>query len=198
VLLTRNLNGIIYRYLFPYLCIVFAILLIFAKPLDDLLRPLGYDHDLVSHFPFVLYSQLISINKNAHIYFHILDVTVWMSVAVWGTRLIAGAIFLKQYDALYLTVSRRLSDTPLGVRYVFYAGVVLFVLAIFTIAFVPTQPKMLHDPETNFVVSYLPGVFTFLFALMYYVWGFVFTESALFLLWKIFRQRRADTRLALK
>ncbi len=195
VLLTRDLNGIIYRYLFPHLCIVFAILILFAKPLDFALRPLGYDNGFVSYFPFVryLHSHLISFNENAHpdiAYFHVLDLTVWMSVAVWGSRLVAGVVFLKRYDALYLMVSRRLSKMPLGLRCAFYAGVAWGVLVTFAITYVPVQPKMLRDPEVNFVISYLPGAFIFLFATAYYVLGFLLTELALFLLWKLVRQRR--------
>ncbi|MGA9949989.1 MAG: hypothetical protein WBQ24_17200 [Xanthobacteraceae bacterium] len=166
--------------------------------MDIALRPLGYDDGFVSYFPFVryLYSHLISFNENYRpdiIYFHVLDITVWMSIAVWGIRLVTGTIFLKQYDALYLIVSRRLSDMPLGLRWAFYGGLAWVVLATFAITYVPVQPKMFRDPEINFVVSHFPGAFVFLFASTYYVFGFLLTEPTLFLLWKLVRQRRADS-----
>jgi hypothetical protein len=181
---------------------VFAILLVFAKLLDGALRPLGYNDAFVSYFAFVryLYSHLISFNENYRpyiIYFHVLDITVWISVAVWGIRLVTGVVFLRQYDALYLIVSRRLSKMPLGFRWAFYSSVIWGASAILAITYVPVQPEMLRHLEINFLVSYLPAAFVFLFALTYYVSGFLITEAALFLLWKLVRQGRAKKRLEL-
>jgi hypothetical protein len=182
-----------------------AILFLLAKPLDNALRPLGYNDGFVSYFPFVryLYSHLISFNENAHpdiMYFHVLDVTVWMSVAVWGSRLVAGIIFLKQYDYVYWTVSRRLSNILLTRGHqlrctlytsILYVSIFWVLLTPFVITYLGVDQKILLDPVVNFLVSSFPAMFVFLFASLYFIWGFIFTEPALFLLWKVVRQKRA-------
>jgi hypothetical protein len=187
------LKDFIERYVTVVVIVASAVTFTFDDAAKSFLQATGYNNNFVSFFPFVrsLYFSLLSygVLERAHLfYFHALDAFVWLSIIVWGVRLIAGVIFLKQYDDLYQTFFLRARETlPFGrvcptcvlVAAPFFCMLVIFVM---------TQPVLLRDPGIAFVIRNYTGVFLFPLPIFYFIFGFFFTHAILLLLWKIFRQ----------
>lgn len=100
IFFTRDLNRFIYRFAYTRMLILFVVLFLFDRQVDRLLDLVGYRSDFVSYFPFLraLHAHLIStvgIENVSAAYFHVLDACLWMAIAVWGTRLIAGLFLLR-------------------------------------------------------------------------------------------------------
>jgi hypothetical protein len=105
VILTKSPYLVVY---FFFLAPPFAFVLPFAfeQQADKALRFFGYDNNFVSSFPFIrsLYFHLTSARWIGPLdvgYFHLLDAIVWGSIFVFGTRLLATLVYLKQYDDFF-------------------------------------------------------------------------------------------------
>lgn len=196
IFFTRDLNRFIYRFAYAGALILFVLLFLFSQQIDHLLTVLGYNSDFVSYFPFLraLYAHLISSVRVAHLstaYFHILDVCLCVSLAIWGGRLTAGVFFLRQYDGFYRGVSLAIARTPRLKVYGGLLGAILILLTPFFLTWDLMRPDTLKNPETILVLNLLPSAFFLSLAVMYFFCTGVAVEVSLFLLWRILRQRRA-------
>jgi hypothetical protein len=195
VLLTRDLRRILYPYVLIGAFVLLTVMLLFAPQVDIAMRLLGYEADVVSYFPFlrIFYFRLLSYNlipAAAVSYFHILDVALLLSLAVWGFRLAAGIIFLKQYDDLYLKLSRRLAETPRGRLFCAFLGVIVLLQLPLGTTYLMIQPKVFSAPEFVLLMAYLPAVYFLMFAALFWLSGFFVSELLLFLLWIVVRRYR--------
>lgn len=194
-LLTSGLRRLIYRHLYKPTPFLFIFVFVFHQQIDGVLQLLGYDAKFVSYFPFLrtLYARLdasVWLNHVSVTYFHVLDATLWLSLAIWGARLAAGLIFLKQYDDLYLAFSIRTKGVPRERVYVAYAGTLWLFVTPFFINYALMQPKILNDPEVLFIVTSSPTVYFLSLAVIYFFTAGFVAEVSLFLLWKFLRQKR--------
>jgi hypothetical protein len=163
---------------------------LFAQEVDKVLDLIGYDTHVISEFSFIRgwYLRLTEFPPTRNIdlaYFHVLDLTIWLTIAVWANWLVTGVIFLKQYDLFFGGVARRLAK-------VHRAQLFLFLMAVIAMPFAlnygPRPSRLLRDPIIAWFITQVPMLsFTF-FAFIYFVYGFVITFIALFILWKLFRQ----------
>jgi hypothetical protein len=110
----------------------------------------------------------MGIENVSKAYFHILDACLWMSFAIWGTRLTAGLFFLRQYDDLYRRVSLNIAHMPRERVYFLFIGSILICLSPIFITWVLMQPKILNDPEIMFVVNWLPIAYFLSLAVTYF------------------------------
>lgn len=176
---------------------LFAFILLFAfeKQADTALHLFGYDNDFISSFPFIrsLYFHLTSARWIGRLdvgYFHLLDATVWLSLGVWGTWLIAGLAFLKQYDDLFQKRLILLSERIRGREVLYYVGWIGLILAPSAITYFSMQDKILRDADIVFIIKRLPGLYFYVFAIVYFYNGAFFSTAALIFAWKLFRQKR--------
>jgi hypothetical protein len=193
LLLTRDLRRILYPYVLVGIFALLTVMLLFAPLFDSALRLLGHEADVVSYFPFlrIFYFRLLSYNlipATAVSYFHILDVALWLSLAVWGGRLAAGIVALKQYDDLYLKLLRRLAGTPRGQLFVLFLGAVLLVQSPLGTTYLMIQPKVFSAPEFILLMTYLPAVYFLMFGTLFWFGGFILSELLVFLLWVVVRR----------
>jgi hypothetical protein len=195
IFFTRDVNRFIYLFASTRTPFLFLFLFLFSHQIDHVLSIFGYKADFVSYFPFLraLHARLISsvkIGDVSTVYFHVLDVCVWMCLAVWGTRLTAGLFFLRQYDDFYQGVSLRLAHTPREQVYAGILGGIIASVAPFGVTYLLMQPKILNDPEIVFVVVWLPAAYFISLAVTYFYCTGCLVELSLFLLWKVLRQKR--------
>lgn len=196
IALTRDYSKIVYRYFFERAWMLFALMFLFPVQADGLLRLFGYDDNFISFFPFIrnLYLRLTSVPWIGQIdvgYFHLLDVTLWLSIFIWSSWLIIGLFFLRQYDDFFCRGLSRLADRTRdrGGRVAFYIGSILLFSSAIIVTYASGQDKILRAPEFIFVIKRIPALYFFLVAALYYYtalfWSFtIFTFS-----WKIFRQK---------
>lgn len=183
--------GVVHRCLFKQIIFTLVLAFIFVGPVDFGLQAIGYHNDFVSYFPFLreLYSAISQSSRLGPVstaYFHFLDVVIWPSIAVWGSRFLAGIICLKQYDDFYQFFVARLNAIPIGARLVAYLGFVLFSFAPFGMAYLGHQPTVLNSPLVIMLIRY--RVWFLVCAIVYYCSGFFIAEIWLLVLLKIFRQ----------
>jgi hypothetical protein len=91
VFLTRGLSVWLGQYAFYSVVVIFALIFLFGRQLDNFLWWVGYDSQFVSHFFFLRdqYSYWIGDKRYDQIGvepFHMLEITIWLSLALWGTR----------------------------------------------------------------------------------------------------------------
>ena len=113
VFMTRGLSVWLGQYAFYSVIVIFGLIFLFGRQLDEFLRWVGYDSQFVSHFFFLRdqYSHWVGDKRYDQIGvepFRLLEITIWLSLALWGTRFLAGILFLKQYDKLYLEMDRNI------------------------------------------------------------------------------------------
>ena len=174
--------------------VLILLMFLFERQVDNALRIVGYNDSFVSYFPFVrnIYFRLVSSHKLASIdaaHFHLLDVAVCLTVAVWGIWLALGVIFIKRYDAGFRVGLLYLLEGYRGRRVVMYFSWIFALLAPIIISLPPRLP--LDNPELLFVLRQIPGFYFFAIALSYYVCGgFLLGLSILILIWKMFCQNR--------
>lgn len=132
--MTRDLRRAISRYVFSGTLLAVALAFVFDELANRLLHLVGYSNLFVSSFPPIrnLYFYLSSSGAMESVSiadFHILDIFLWWSIALWALRLVTGLLYLKEHDDLYRVLSNHLAEQyPGGHRLVLY---VLAALAIF-------------------------------------------------------------------
>jgi len=205
-LLTRDIY-IVMCYFFITAWSALALLFGFAKQADNALKIFGDESNFISSFPFIRYLHfrfgLFTWIKPIDIgYFHLLDLTLWISLVFWGIWLALGLIFLRQYDDLFqkrsplISKSALLPKIALARTPIRYLAMPLYVLALlwflslpFSITYMIAQDRLLSDPEIVFVINNLTGLFFYFFAILY-CYGISFLAIVfLFLSWKMFRQK---------
>ena len=178
--------------------VLILLMFVFEQQVGEALGLIGYDSNSVSYFPFVknMYLQLASSNRLASIdvtHFHLLDVVLWLSIAVWGSWLAAGIIFLDRYDPMLGSGFSRLSERYRGRRlYLYFCWIFMLSGPV-----VMSIPPRLDNPEVRYVLTHIPKFYFFLVALTYYFCGgLLLSFSVLLLIWfisKTFRQDRQST-----
>jgi hypothetical protein len=193
VLLTRGVYKLA-TWFFVCPLLVFIPLLAFERQVDPMLRLFGYSDEFVSFFPLVrnLQSRLASHRWIKHIdigYFHLLDAVTWIAIVVWGTWLILGTVFLKQYDDLFQRRSPRMLERFHGRLWLFYLGGIFFASSPFIITSLGTTDKILSDPQVVFYVNKLTTSYFYPFFVTYYYAPAFSSMGLLFLTWKICREK---------
>lgn len=174
--------------------ILILLMFLFERQVDIALRIVGYSDNFVSYFPFIrnIYFRLVSSHKLASIdvaHFHLLDVAVCLTVAVWGVWLALGVIFIKRYDAGFRVGLLDLLEGYRGRRVVMYFSWIFALSAPIIMSIPPRLP--LDNPELLFVLRHIPGFYFFAIGLSYYVCGgFMLALSILVLIWKTFCQNQ--------
>jgi hypothetical protein len=173
--------------------LVILLMFVFERQLDDALSAFGYNDDFLSYFPFIkpMYLRFLSSKKTANIgvaHFHILDLVLWLSIAVWGTWLTVVTINFKHYDDGFRLGLSRVSERYRGQRPFLYISCIFM---LFTPVLLTIQPKPLaNNPEFLFILTYIPQFYFFVVALSYYFIGGLLSMLILILLWKLFWQDR--------
>jgi hypothetical protein len=175
---------------------IFAILLmfIFEREVDSALELAGYDRNFISYFPFVrnLYFRFVLYYRGAGnldvAHFHMLDVTVLLSIVVWGGWLTAGFIFLK-YDNGFQLFCNRVAERFRGRELFLYFSWIFALSGPIILSITPRVP--VTNPEMLFLLTYIPRLYFFVVAIAYYFFGgFLYSLSILFVVWKVFCQNR--------
>lgn len=158
--------------------IIFVVAALYA--LDDLagraLQLAGY-HDLL--FYSRQYADVGSQNPSIKlVHFQLLEIIELFSVTFWGARVVAGLVYLKQYDRFFLGVSKRDDYWRLYVAPLL--GVASLCITVY-LAWPPGKSFLL-------LMKSLPRVY---FCMISIVWFGSLTwiaSGVLFICWKLFRQ----------
>jgi hypothetical protein len=194
-LMTGDLSRVVFSYFVIGPFFGFALLFAFDQQLDSVLRLVGYDDNSASYFPFIrdLHSYFVASPSLGHVdiaYFHMLDVVLWLSIAVWGTWFATGIVFIRQYDDFFRVFLYHMSKRHRGRRLVVYLSWIWVLLIPFVLTFGSMKAKLLRDPQIIFFIARLPKLFFLILAwAYYYCGGLAFSLIALFFIWKIFRQK---------
>jgi hypothetical protein len=173
------------------------LMFVFERQVDSALQLVGYNDNFVSYFPFIgnIYFRLVSSHKLASVdvaYFHLLDVAVCLTVAVWGIWLMLGVIFLNRHGAAVRVGLSYALEGYRGRRPLIYFTWIFMLSTPIIMSIPPRLP--LDNPELLFVLRHIPGFYFFGIALTYYICGgFVLGLSLLLLIWKTFYQNRPHT-----
>jgi hypothetical protein len=187
IFLTRGLSVWLGQYAFYSVIVIFALIFLFGRQLDLFFRWTGDDSQFVSHFFFLRdqYSYWVGDKRYDQIGvepFRMLEITIWLSLAVWGTRLLAGIVFLKQYDKLYMEIDRTIDGKPK-----IYLGLALAASGLYMVielqGFVNRGAVLLALKQT-------PKLFFYVVSLVYFCSILIVAKSALFFAWQGFRKSR--------
>ena len=172
---------------------------VFEHSLDTALDHLvGYRNGFVSYFPFIRnqYLYLIKSQRMPNVdiaHFHILDVVIWIALLGWGTYLIVGIIFLKQYDDRFQKLSRVLAEiglsTIMGVISGSYCTIMFFFLLIIGLWIATDMPTLIRISEFNFMMTHFPRTYFCFISLLYYYSIAFIGMIGLNLTWKVFREK---------
>jgi hypothetical protein len=177
VVLTRDLDRFTGDLLFQ-LPLVFVAIFAFSKSLGYVLHFIGYD-DLV-----LLKAQYAYVSKTiggiSFIDFQLLEIVAWASIGIWGGRLLLGIVFLKQYDRYFLAVSETNSGKV-------YGAFILFAVSLYATI---SMQRHLAVPLFVFLMRNLPQVYFSLISIMWFSSAWGVTSASLFIIWKLFRQKR--------
>jgi hypothetical protein len=197
--LRRRFNRIFFPCFFTAPLPILAVMCLFEREADAILRLFGYNKGFVSSFPFIrsLYNNVNSTLTLEYIdigYFHVLDAALWVSIVAWTLWLIMGFVCLKQCDASLQTLASGLSSRFGESRLLMY--LTLPLPAFLFILHFSAETKIIAIPEIFLLLKNIPGVFFFLLTTTYY-YGVVFSSiSLLYFGWKLFglfRQNRSKT-----
>jgi hypothetical protein len=187
VFLTRGLSVWLGQYAFYSVVVIFALIFLFGRQLDNFLWWVGYDSQFVSHFFFLRdqYSYWIGDKRYDQIGvepFHMLEITIWLSLALWGTRFLAGIIFLKQYDKLYMEMDRMVD----GKARMYIA----LVFGIFVLYVVIELQEFVNSGAVLLALKQTPKLFFYVISLTYCGGIGMVAKPALFFAWERFRKNR--------
>lgn len=187
IFLTLGITRFIFRYSFILIPLIFFPMFLFAHEIDRALDLVGYDSQFVSEFPFIrgwyLRMTEFPATRNVELaYFHVLDLAMSLTIAVWASWLVTGIVFLKQYDHFFQIMGGRLlAPHPVQLSLSFITALALpFILYYGT-----GSSKIMHD--IAWCITELPILFFTFVAFAYFVYGYIATFGVLFILWKIFR-----------
>jgi hypothetical protein len=109
----------------------------------------------------------------------VLEIAILLSVGIWGLRLLLGLIFLKQYDRYFLIVSESHPGKVYGA----------FVLSVVGMWAAASVKQHLSIASMFLLMKQLPRVYFVFIATVWFwsIWGI--SASALFIIWKMFRQK---------
>jgi hypothetical protein len=157
---------------------VFVILFVFDDFIGRLLHSIGYDSLILLQAQYLYVSSRLADIR--FVDFQVLEITIWLSIAIWGSRFILGFVFLKQYDRFFMMFSEPHKIKVYGLFILGILGVYFMMNVKFTVAARLIFALMKYFPRAYFVL-----IATFLF---WYLW--MISVSLLFIVWKIFRQNR--------
>jgi hypothetical protein len=193
MLLDNKVTRIPFRYLLVGGMFVILLMFVFEQQIEHALELFGYNDDFVSHFPFLknMYFNFVSSKKTTNIsvvHFHMLDIALCLSIAVWGTCLTTVIINFKHYDNGFRLGLSRISERYRGRRLILYISWIFMLCGPIIVSI---QPKPLADnPELRFLLTYIPRFYFFVVAQTYYLGGCFWSFSILILIWKLFWQDR--------
>jgi hypothetical protein len=175
VLLTRGVDRFTSDLLLQ-MPFVFALLFVFDDFIDRVLRLIGYDHLVLLQPQYLYLSKRLTDIR--FVDFQVFEITLWLSIAIWGLRLILEAAFLKQYDRFFMTFSE-----PNKLRA--YAALIIAIPVIYALLDV----KLAFAARLTFVLmKYFPDAYFVLFATLLFWCMRTISANLLFITWKIFRQ----------
>jgi len=168
-----------------------VLIFVFERQVDNAIELMGYDGSVVSYVPFIrnlhsrfsLYYSGVANLDTAH--FHMLDLALLLSLAVWGAWLMVGIIFLKRCDDDFRLFYARMWERYRG-RHLALCVSWVFVLSCPVI--LSTTPRIpVTNPELLLMFTYIPRFYFCITALSYFVGGLLFGLTVLLLVWKTFR-----------
>lgn len=186
IFMTKGLSRMLSLYLLYVAPIVFLIMFAVKGPLNRALNLIGFTDDTVSHFAFLReqYYRLIEdgMRKDISIIdYHVLEITILISIAVWGGRFLCGLLFLRQYDKLYLEI---LKYSHPDMLFGWLAGLMIIAVPL-------TFPGSMTTKGTlvSAVLRNSPSAILWAMMATCYFWSFcIIAKSCLFFAWKLFRQ----------
>lgn len=187
VFMTRGLSVWLGQYAFYSVIVIFGLIFLFGRQLDEFLRWVGYDSQFVSHFFFLRdqYSHWVGDKRYDQIGvepFRLLEITIWLSLALWGTRFLAGILFLKQYDKLYLEMDRNIDAKA--------KMYIALIFAVFGLFVVVELQDFVESGAVLFAFKQSPKLFFYVISLTYCGLIGMVAKPALFFAWKKFRKNR--------
>jgi hypothetical protein len=197
-LLRRKFNRIFFPCFFTAPLPILALMCVFERQVDTVLRIFGYSNEFVSSFPFIkaLYLNIAYTEGLERIdigYFHVADAALWVSIIAWMIWLIVAIVLLNEYDRFLQRVFSTVALSKFGGSRLLVNTVMLLVLpACLLAAHIIAQPKLMTSPEIFLALKYIPGVFFFLIAASYYYGVVLSSVSILFLIWQLFRLFRRN------
>jgi hypothetical protein len=176
VLLTREVDRLTGN-LLVQMPIPFAFLFAFDDFVGRALHSIGY-----SNLVF-LSAQYLSVSSKLpdikFIDFQLLEIAIWLSLGICGLRVLLGVIFLKQYDRFFLIVSESHRGKVYGT----------FILGVAGLWAAAGMKQHLALTETFLLMKQMPRAY-FIFISTIWFWSiWTISTSALFIIWKTFRQR---------
>jgi len=155
---------------------VFALLFVFDDFIGRALHLLRYDHLILLQAQYLYLSNRLPDIRFVDV--QVLEITIWLSIAIWGLRLILGALFLKQYDKFFMTFAE-----PNKLRA--YAALIITIPVIYVLM----DLKLAFGGRSTFMLmKYFPDAYFVLIATLLF-WGLrIISANLLFITWKIFRQ----------
>jgi hypothetical protein len=176
VLLTRDVDRLTGN-LLVQIPVLFAFLFAFDDLVGRVLHSIGY-----SNLVF-LSAQYLSVSSKLPdiklIDFQVLEIAILLSIGICGLRLLLGVIFLKQYDRFFLIVSESHRGKVYGV----------FILGVTGLWAAASMKQHLTLTETFLLIKQMPRAY-FIFISTIWFWSiWAISASALFIIWKMFRQR---------
>jgi hypothetical protein len=176
VLLTRDLDRFTGTFLLSRLPLVFIALFAFDNVIGDVFRLLGYDSLGLLKQQYAYASKRLPDLR--FVDFQILKVVAWFSIIISCLRFVFGLMFLKQYDRRFAMISER-SD-------IIYLGLIFFGSALYFLVNIQTH---FNVPPVYLFMQQSPRIY-FVLISSTLLWSlFLVSTSALFVIWKLFRQK---------